>query len=39
MRILEWMRDLKSEGDEEQSIQQVDVLAEKHMKTKDTLSG
>ena len=33
------MRDLKSEGDEEQSIQQVDVSAEKHMKTKDPLFG
>ena len=27
-RILEWMRDLKNKGDEEQSIQQVDVSAE-----------
>ena len=25
LRILEWMRDVKSKGDEEQSIQQVDV--------------
>ena len=39
LRILEWMRDLKSEGDEGQSIQQVDVSAEKHVKTKDTLFG
>ena len=37
MRILEWMRDVKSKGDEEQSIQQVDVLAKKHVKTKDPL--
>ena len=35
VRILEWMRDLKNKRDEEQSIQQVDVLAEKHVKTKD----
>ena len=34
LRILEWMRDLKNMGDEEQSIQQVDVSAEKHLKTK-----
>ena len=33
------MRDLKNEGDEEQSIQQVDVSAEKHVKTKDPFSG
>ena len=39
LRILEWMRDLKSEGDEEQSIQQVDVSAEKHVKSKDPLCG
>ena len=39
MRILEWMRDLKSERDEEQSIQQVVVSAEKHVKTKDPLIG
>ena len=39
MRILEWMRDVKSKGDEEQSIQQVDVSAEKHVKTKDPLFG
>ena len=35
LRILEWMRDLKNKGDEAQSIQQVDVSAEKHVKTKD----
>ena len=39
LRILEWMRDLKNEGDEEQSIQQVDVASEKHVKTKDPLFG
>ena len=39
LRILERMRDLKSEGDEEQSIQQVDVSAEKHVKTKDPFFG
>ena len=39
LRILEWMRDVKSKGDEEQSIQQVDVSAEKHVKTKDPLFG
>ena len=32
LRILEWMRDVKSKGDEEQSIQQVDVLAEQYVK-------
>ena len=37
LKILEWMRDVKSKGDEEQSIQQVDVSAEKHVKTKDPL--
>ena len=31
------MRDVKSEVDEEQSTQQVDVSAEKHMKTEDPL--
>ena len=31
--ILEWMRDVKSNGDEGQSIQQVDVSAEQHVKT------
>ena len=39
LRILEWMRDIKSKGDEEQSIQQVDVSAEKPVKTKDPLFG
>ena len=39
LKILEWMRDLKNKGDEEQSIQQVDVSAEKHVKTKDPLFG
>ena len=39
MRILEWMRDLKNKGDDAQSIQQVDVSAEKHVKTKDPLFG
>ena len=34
LRILEWMSDVKSKSDEEQSIQQVDLSAEKHMKTK-----
>ena len=32
-------RDLKDKGEEEQSIQQVDVSAEKHVKTKDPLFG
>ena len=39
LRIVEWMSDLKNEGDKEQSIQQVDVSAEKHVKTKDPLFG
>ena len=39
MRILEWMRDIKNKGEEAQSIQQVDVTAEKHVKTKDELFG
>ena len=39
LRILEWMCDVQSKGDEEQSIQQVDVSAEKHVKTKDPLFG
>ena len=34
LRILEWMRDVKSKGDEWQSIQQVDVSAEQHKKTR-----
>ena len=37
LRIPEWIRDLKNKGVEEQSIQQVDVSAEKHVKTKDQL--
>ena len=39
LRILEWMCDVKSKGDEGQSIQQVDVSAEQHMKTEDPLFG
>ena len=39
LRILEWMRDVKSKSDQEQSIQQVEVSAEKHVKTKDSLFG
>ena len=39
LRILEWMRDVRSKGDGEQSNQQVDVSAEKHVKTKDPLVG
>ena len=39
LRILERMRDLKIEGDEEQSIQQVDVSSKKNVKTKDPLLG
>ena len=39
LRILVWMRDVKSKGDEEQSIQQVNVSAKKHVKTKDPLFG
>ena len=39
LRILGWMRDLKNKGEEAQSIQQVDVSAEKHAKTKDPLFG
>ena len=37
LRILEWMSDVKNKSDEEQSIQQVDMSAEKHEKTKDPL--
>ena len=33
------MRDVKSKGDEGQSIHQVDVSAEQHVKTKDPLFG
>ena len=39
LRILEWMRGVKSKGDEEQSIQQVDMSAEQHVKPKDPLFG
>ena len=39
LRILEWMRDVKSKGDDGQSIQQVDVSAEQHVKTEDPLFG
>ena len=39
LRILEWMCGVKSKGDDEQSIQQVDMSAEKHVKTKDPLFG
>ena len=35
LRILEWMRDVKRKSDEEQ----VDISAEKHVKTKDPLFG
>ena len=39
LRILEWMRDVKSKGDEGQSIQQVDVSDKQHVKTEDPLFG
>ena len=39
LRILEWMCDLKNKEDEAQSIQQVDVSAENHVKTKDPFFG
>ena len=39
LRILEWMRGVKSEEDEGLSIQQVDVSAEQHVKTEDPLFG
>ena len=39
LRILEWMRDVKNGSDEGQSIQQVDISAEKHMKTESPLFG
>ena len=39
LRILEWMSDVKSRSDEEQSIKQVDLSAEKHVKTKNPLFG
>ena len=37
LRILEWMRDVKNENCEGQSIQQVDVSSKKHKKTEDPL--
>ena len=37
LRILKWMRDVKGKGDEGQSIQQVDVSAEQHVKMEDPL--
>ena len=39
LRILEWLRDVKNGSGERQSIQEVDVSAEKHMKTGDPLFG
>ena len=39
LRILEWMHDVKSGSDEGQSIQQVDMSAETHVKTEDPLFG
>ena len=39
LRILEWMRDVKSKGYEGQSIQQVDVSVEQHARTEDPLFG
>ena len=39
LRILEWMRDIKNRSDQGQSIQQVEVSAEKHAKTEDPLFG
>ena len=39
LRILEWMREVKSKGDEGLSIQQVDVSAEQHVKMGDPLFG
>ena len=39
LRLLEWMRYLKNKGEEAQSIQPVDVSAEKHVITKDPLFG
>ena len=38
LRILEWMRDVKDESREGQSIQQIDVSAANYMKTEDPLS-
>ena len=39
LRILEWMREVRSQEDEGLSIQQIDVSAEKHVKTEDPLFG
>ena len=39
LRILEWVRDVKSKGDDGQSFQQVDMSAEQHVKTEDPLFG
>ena len=39
LRILKWMRGVKSEEDEGLSIQQVDMSAEQHVKTEDPLFG
>ena len=39
LRILEWMRDVKDESREGQSIQQIDVSAANYMKTEDPLFG
>ena len=39
LRILEWMRGVKSEGSEELSIQQVDMSAEQHVKMENPLFG
>ena len=39
LRILEWMRDVKDDSHEGQSIQQVDVSSEKYMKVEDPLFG
>ena len=39
LRKLEWMRDVKRKGEEEQSIQQNDLSAEQHVKAEDLLFG
>ena len=39
LRILEWMRDLKNEEDEVQSVQKFDLSVGKHLKMKNPLSG
>ena len=39
MKLLEWKRDLKNKGDDAQSIQHVDVSAEKQVKTNNPLFG